>query len=326
MDFNQFKMLEPMKYGSKTPSTSYILSHLERYKNYICSEKRDGEWCMCGHGVGDEVFARSRSLSKVTGEYGDKTAHLPHLMEFVRTLPENTILIGELCFSDISKKSKDVGAILRCLPEKAVERQKSTPLTLYVFDIVMADGIDVTTAPLYKRLALLDMIQWLPPLIVKAEFFTSAELPDRLSDIWANGGEGVVMIQQNSKYSSGRSENISYKIKQEMNEIECLVIGTEAATREYKGNNPDWQYYMDGEPVNRIFYNGWAAAIVVDHKGTKVSVASGLNDDDREWLASPAAQELIAQKQLYAVISGMEITESGSIRHPYLIRLRTEVN
>ena len=51
--------------------------------NYIATLKSDGEWCRII--VGDrEVVAQSRNISKVTGEYGDKTELIPHIIEEVK--------------------------------------------------------------------------------------------------------------------------------------------------------------------------------------------------------------------------------------------------
>ena len=92
---------------------------------FVATRKNDGEWCMLIKGLNGEVLARSRSISKVTGKYGDYTAKIPHIIdEFMGCFPNGTVLLGELCFEDITKTSKDVGTILRCLPPKAVERQK----------------------------------------------------------------------------------------------------------------------------------------------------------------------------------------------------------
>ena len=55
-----------------------------------------------------------------------------------------------------------------------------------------------------------------------------------------------------------------------------------------------------------------------------VRVASGLTDEDRAWLATDEAAKAIAEGALVAVVSGMEVTED-SIRHPRLIRLRTDI-
>ena len=76
-------------------------------------------------------------------------------------------------------------------------------------------------------------------------------------------------------------------------------------------------------PVTKFYFYGWPGAIVVDYKGKEVSISSGLTDEDRNWLAH--TPENIALGEVYATISAMEETEDGSLRHPVLIRLRTDV-
>ena len=70
-----------------------------------------------------------------------------------------------------------------------------------------------------------------------------------------------------------------------------------------------------------IYKNG----VIVDYNGVNVSVASGLTDDDRAWLATPEAADKIASGELYAVIKAMSENSRASLRHPCLIRLRDDM-
>ena len=117
---------------------------------YIATCKYDGEWTMFIKWDG-QYLIRSRSLSKVTGAYGDKTAHLPHLVEEMKLWPDNTVILGEVCWGDFGSVSTDVGTILRCLPAKAVERQKEHKLQRdtaggILPDVVLTDSqkLDIT--------------------------------------------------------------------------------------------------------------------------------------------------------------------------------------
>ena len=69
----------------------------------------------------------------------------------------------------------------------------------------------------------------------------------------------------------------------------------------------------------------WKNGVIVDNHGTLVRVTSGLNDEDREWLASEEAAKAVANGELVAAVTCMEIDkESGSLRHPRLVRLRMD--
>ena len=146
-NFEYFANLEPQKYYDNKDMTPGAIQKREdmmsnKDDQFVATRKNDGEWCMLIKGLNGEILARSRSISKVTGKYGDYTAKIPHIVEeFQRDFPIGTVLLGELCFEDITKTSKDVGTILRCLPPKAIERQKTNPLSFVMFDILAWNGI-----------------------------------------------------------------------------------------------------------------------------------------------------------------------------------------
>ena len=111
-----------------------------------------------------------------------------------------------------------------------------------------------------------------------------------------------------------------------LEELELPVVAAIEPNREYEGKELDnWKYYVNDQPVTKPFYMGWKNGVVVNNGGTLVRVASGLTDADREWLATDEARVLIANNQLFATVSAMEVTPDGSLRHPRLIRLRTDM-
>ena len=54
-------------------------------------------------------------------------------------------------------------------------------------------------------------------------------------------------------------------------------------------------------------------------------MTSGLTDDDREWLATDEAQQMIKNGELYAVVKAMQTNSLGKLRHPYVVRLRNDM-
>jgi hypothetical protein len=305
----------------------------------------------------NEVILQSRSKSTVTGEYGIKTKHVPHIAEeLLANYPEGTVLLGELSFRDITKTSKDVGSILRCLVPKALDRQKETKLIFRVFDCLAYDFVDfrkrifderfqlryVTPASLYQMRE--PMAQYIEVIEeIKGDFMEYAE------DLWMRDGEGIVLIKRDMKYmAGGRKAWDTLKIKKKLGHIDVQVIGALDATVRYNGDHLfDWKYWVfDGEltlyekglgesafswdlpssdgmyfPVSKGHFYGWKMAIEVTYKGNKIRVASGLTDEDRAYLATDAAKEAIESDSLFAVITGMELT-SDSIRHPVFIDFR----
>lgn len=339
ISFDYFANLAPQKYydnKDKTPSAIAKREAMLSNKDYeyVATPKFDGEWCMLIKAEG-KILARSRSISKVTGTYGDYTQKIPHIIDqFDQFFPNGTVLIGELCFAEVDKTSKDVGSVLRCLPPKAIERQKNNPLFFFFFDMLAFDGISYINATYKDRFVkfadFYDSDFGLNGAFVTEPFYVDSvrrefnDFSSFVEGIWAIGGEGIVIQRLDSIYAPGsRPSWQSLKIKKQLGEIEVPILGLVPATYLYEGDCPDsWQYKNDkGENITKFAYYGWPGAITVDYKGKMVSVASGLTDEDRAWLA----ESFDAENPLYAVITAMEETADGSLRHPVLVRIRTDL-
>lgn len=371
-DFNYFKNLEPMKYydkGSDGLSDSLLAKRNAMIENkndgFIATRKWDGEWAMFIKWEG-QILIRSRSLSKVTGEYGDKTQHLPHLVEEMQYWPDNTVILGEVCWPTAGKVSTDVGTILRCLPAKAIARQEIDKLYVKCFDCLALNGQVFMNIPYEKRLVYLLM---LIPVYENGKYFdvtdicpptkTPAQFADEIISI---GGEGAVIQRRDCLYEPGkRSAWHTLKLKQRLPEAEYKVIATIPANKEYNGKYPEtWQYfcYIDDDgseknvpldyaspalvpaeelehpsitgsyldhpcyPVTKPYYLGWMMGVRFDVNGTLCDASSGLTDEDRAWLATDEAQNLIAEGLLYVTIKGMMVATLGGIRHPVIVKLR----
>ena len=352
-DFNYWAMLEPMKYYDKADDSSLSVNLLgKKYAmidnqndEYIASQKWDGEWTMFIRGE-DEILIRSRSLSKVTGVYGDKTAHLPHLVESMKLWPAGTVVLGEVCWDQLGTVSTDVGTILRCLPAKAVERQKERKLVVRVFDILCRGGEDISNLGYGIRARYVvdtfgaGQYNYFSP----TEFYYS-NFQEHADEIIRQGGEGVVIQRVDYPYEPGkRSAWKTLKLKQRLEDMTLQVVGVKEPTKEYQGKDVEnWQYwegidedglahYRNGskpvnngikwKPVSKAYYYDWKMGITCNFNGILIDASSGLTDEDREWLASDEAAELIANGQLYAEIRSMMVASLGGLRHPVIHKLR----
>ena len=369
-----FETLTPMKYyDNPEPKTDTLKQKrqdmIDNKDNlYIATEKHDGDWGMFIHYSKGKNLIRSRSISKVTGAYGDYTAKLPHLCGEMDNWPDNTVVLAEICWDEYGTNANTVGTILRCLSDKAVERQKDKKLSGLIFDVLMFNGKDLTNDPYIDRLEKIDEefnlthmsdmnIHYFKPTQV---FFT--DFAAAADDIISHGGEGVVIQKKSNPYMPGtRTAWATLKLKQALPHMDLKVVGTLEPNKQYDGDFIDtWKYWeIEGDtsstffgdetyirleetdggkprldpdeyratPVTKPYFMGWKNGITVMlPSGITTDVASGLTDDDRAYLATPEAQAKIAAGELWAEVKAMSVNDLGKLRHPALVRLRTDLN
>lgn len=326
-----FEMLEPMKYYASEDTVKQKYQDVVNNKNneYMATCKKDGDWAMLIHYAKNNNLIRSRSISKVTGVYGDYTDKLPHICEEMDKLPDNTVLLAEICWDEPDTNANTVGTILRCLPAKAVERQKTKKLKAVVFDLLEYDGIELLDKPYIDRINAADRI--LSTLESKYLYLTSIyydNFADAADEIIANGGEGVVIQRKDNPYMAGtRTAWKTLKLKKSLPHMELKVVGTIEPSKYYEGDNDSWPYEIDGQLVTKPHYMGWKNGIVVELSPTiRTDITSGLTDLDREYLATEEAQEKIRAGELWAEVKAMANSEHNRLRHAYLVRLRSDLN
>ena len=327
-----FETLIPMKYyDNPEPKTDTLKQKrqdmIDNKDNlYIATEKHDGDWGMFIHYSKGHNLIRSRSISKVTGAYGDYTAKLPHLCGEMDNWPDNTVVLAEICWDEYGTNANTVGTILRCLPDKAVERQKDKKLSGLIFDVLMFNGKDLTSDPYEIRINVgfeLKLKYFKRTQVFTTDFAAAAD------DIISRGGEGVVIQKKSNPYMPGtRTAWATLKLKQALPHMDLKVVGTLEPNKNYEGDfAADWQYKIDGVNVTKPYYMGWKNGITVMlPSGITTDVASGLTDDDRAYLATQEAQDKIAAGELWAEIKAMSVNDLGKLRHGSLVRLRTDLN
>ena len=326
---------------------------------YIASEKHDGDFGLFAHFSKGHNLIRSRSISKVTGAYGDYTAKLPHLCGEMDEWPDNTVILAEICWDEYGTNANTVGTILRCLPAKAVERQKDKKLSGLIFDVLMFNGKDLTNDPYEIRINIgleLELKYFKRTQVFTTDFAAAAD------DIISRGGEGVVIQKKSNPYMPGtRTAWATLKLKQALPHMDLKVVGTLEPNKQYDGDCIDtWKYWevftgenhcdpetgdlsaiyklvevgpdcdratIPGIPVTKPYFMGWKNGITVMlPSGITTDVASGLTDDDRAYLATPEAQAKIAAGELWAEVKAMSVNDLGKLRHSALVRLRTDLN
>ena len=357
--------LKPMRYFSFPVSYSSVQKQ-ERIKflldtnQYIYSLKTDGNWSRMIWDDG-EMILQSRTISKKTGTYGefqDKVFFSDALRE---AFTDTTLLIGEIYMDD--GRDKDVGTILRCLPDKAISRQQkdnSKMLKYRIFDCWYYNGKNLLSAPITERIKYLaPAVKAINnPLVTYVKYYEakSDTFFDKLNTIFDNGGEGVVLYHRDMVPCQDKTPAWqTLKVKQEIEmDVDCFIYGTEIATKEYTGKDLEhWDYWMydktgekirgqmyysqtygDGTliPITKSFYYDWPGAIkcaVYDknHEPVILCKCSGLTDEFRTQLRDNYDEWHMCPVK----ITGMQVSQNKdgewSIRHPKLVTVRdTDMN
>lgn len=307
---------------------------------YMATQKWDGYWMMFIKGDNEnEIWVRGRNKNKA-GYYENYAIKVPHLVEEMHKWPNNTVVIGEICWPDLTRVATDVGIVLRCLPAKAVERQQIKKLVVKAFDIIMLDGERCDHLGYYDRYNTL--ANFASHFDVGSYFALSQVAYDDFlgfaDDIIRRGGEGCVIQRKDHPYEPGkRSAWQTLKLKQRLDTAKYKVVEFLEPRREYDGKCSDsWEYrikhslpvinekgiptgeyYEVEELVTKPFYFGWKIGVTVElPSGKRTDVSSGLSDADREWLSTDEAQSLLEQGKLYANIRAMQEATLGGLRHP----------
>lgn len=349
----------------KTPPKEK-LDKLLKTKKYIATQKIDGYWQEL---VVDnnEVHFYSRVISKKTGYYVDNIEKVPHIADWAnRYLPNGTVLLGEVYVP--GGTSKDVTRILGSLPEKAIARQeKEGVLNLWLHDILAWKGEDYVMEKIPYGRRYSNLCEYIdinpevpiPPFVQVAPCYdnTYINLPKKAEEIISNGGEGLVLVDEQSCYRpKGRTLDM-FKIKRH-DTLDAIVTRVIPPTMVYSGKEPQtwklWaertEQYKDGTysyyrhpvgenmyddaqanpdifvPVTADWYYNKPNAIGVGaYDGDDIvefaTVSSGFTEEDKNSLRDKP-DDWIGSVVEIAVMSVDK--EAHSVRHPVFVKQRPD--
>lgn len=349
--------LEPMRYWA-LPSG---LSDVERQEkinmaimngDYIYSLKTDGNLIRAV--ITPERFAlQTRGRGRNTGVFGEIQNKVFWADAIANAFEDTTVLIGEAYID--GKVDKDVGAVLRCLDDKAIARQKGNNVVKFrIFDCLYYNGVSLLATPLIERIKYLplaaeaighELVSYVKYYKANPETFW-----DKLATIFENGGEGVVLYKQNMTPCENRTSAWqTIKVKQVLKEhIDCFIYGIEPAEKNYTGKElPTWQYWMNektGEkflgsyyldycdggmliPISKGYYYDWPGAIkcaVYDenHNPVVLCKCSGLTEEMKAALRDNYDEWHMCPIKIDGMMVSRDRNGEISIRHPKLISIR----
>jgi bifunctional non-homologous end joining protein LigD len=162
---------------------------------------------------GGRVHLRSRNDK-------DFTARYPAIASALSTLPDDTVIDGEVVALDPTGKPSF--NLLQNFGQRDVTPKAS--LVYYVFDVLTIAGRDVMNEPLSMRLDLL-AAKIMPGLRdpIRESPTLEAGLPDLIQAVKAQGLEGLVAKRRDSRYEPGQRSGAWAKMR--VNQAQEFVIG-----------------------------------------------------------------------------------------------------
>ena len=326
----------PMKIAKIPEGKESVFPSLCASGEYFAQIKKDGYWYQFEKDSKGRCYLWSRNISVETGQLTEKLANTPQIEMALKVVPPGTIIIGEVYYP--GKRSKDVTPIMGALPKLAIERQQGEYdyLHYYVHDIIFYNGYNLMDVRADVRYDILKKVykKYNFDLWKDNHLNTIVELAERVDDniqeacaqALANGEEGMVLKKRTAIYTPGKRPIWdTVKIKK-TDSCDAVIIDVCAPTKEYTGKELDtWEYWENGEPVTKAYYNGWHTAIEIgayDSNGKLISigtVSSGLTDEDRANCHTYIGK--------VCELSGMEKDRKAhTLRHFHFIRLRDDKN
>lgn len=267
------RIIEPMKINRIPDGKESLFPSICASGEYFAELKKDGYWYMFERDTDGEMYLWSRNVSKTTGLLTEKSANVPHIIECFETMPNDTIIIGEIYYP--GKKSKDVTPIMGALPALAIERQANEYgfLRYYIHDILFYGGHDLVSVRADVRYDILKAVYNKHLLFgYSIDGHPIIELAERVDDNIQEavaaaldaGEEGMVLKKRTAPYTPGkRPAWDTIKIKK-TDTCDAIVIGTLPATKYYDGKldvRPNYQ----GKDASQWPY--WAVFVTEEEPG-----------------------------------------------------------
>lgn len=350
---------EPMKYYAPPASMPKEVKRMKIEEmiasgDYLYGIKTDGNWSRAIITT-DKAVLQTRGISKKTNTYGEIQDKVFFWDNIVNAFQNGiTVLLGEV-FMD-GAIDRQIGSILRCLRNKALDRQKEHKLHWRIFDVLCYDGKELINEGFEERIKYISKAveRINSPLVEGVTYYEMDEtFFDKMEELFAQGAEGSVCYKKNAIYIPGKRGPHTWdslKVKQEIsNDTDALITSTEPPTRLYTGKEIGaWQYwqntrtgelvqgnyfgeYQQGktyEPVTKNFFFNLPGAIYTsvydnNHNLIPLCKVAGLTDEFKEQLRDNFDEWYLCP----ITLGGMMVSTAGegiSIRHPYIKSIRRE--
>jgi len=231
-------------------------------EEWIASRKLDGVRCLIRK-EGNKVTAYSRQ--------GNEFTTLQKVIDDVSMMPNNFVLDGEICLMD-ENDNEDFQGIMKQIKRK--DHTIKNPKYI-IFDYLTLEDFDTkeSNTKLSDRLIRLPLHQYdTLSILEQIKINNEQQLSEMIADADANGYEGV-MLRKDVGYEGKRSKNLLKCKKFFDAEYKVLDIEFDSHRVIREGK----------EVVIPMLANVW-----IEHKGYRVAVGSGWNQEQRiRYQANP---------------------------------------
>lgn len=341
---------EAMKYWSPPASYSLEKKKTEIHNaifggNYLGALKVDGYYQRLIKDEDGNCFMIARSKN-VKGEAVNKIEWVPHIMPFMASLPNGTVLLSE-CFIPHKEGSKNVTSLLGCLKEKCIARQQAgVKLCFYIYDVCAYNNQSFVNTAAEQRFAFLESLREKhnDDYVAWAKYYSGEELWKHLQKYLASGREGIVITRNDCKiYFKRTPAHMTIKIKKELQDtIDVVITGANPPTQEYTGKEiSSWRYWQNtktGEkydaflyeefmagsditPVTKSHFYGWAGSLNIGARcGDRIVTIGSLSGLTEEVLSN--WKDYVGK---VAEITAMEVMkDTCGLRHPKFLQWRPD--
>jgi bifunctional non-homologous end joining protein LigD len=256
----------------------------------------------------------------------DFTARYAAVVRGLKDLPDETVVDGEIvAFDDDGRPS--FNRLQNYDPS-------STPISYFVFDVLVLGGRDVTREPLAARQALLER-KVLPHLVEPVRYVAPLDgsLQTLVHSVKAHGFEGLVAKRRDSRYESGERSGAWRKMRVNRGQ-EFVIGGYTPGTRAFDALVIG--YYQDGQ----LLYasrtrNGFTPALRAQlfrrFKGLETDACPFANLPEAKsgrWGEGLTAKKMAECRWLKPVLVGqfefLEWTADDHLRHTRFVALRED--
>lgn len=299
--------IEPML-AATTPESKK--SKITFENGYMLEPKHDGV-----RAIISKVDGIVEIYSRVGNKYAD---HLPHLVEQLSYLPDDTVIDGELMvsaesvsFGSVEVPIPDFNMTMRILgsnPDVARQKQSKVKVNFYVFDVILYNGTDLTNDSYTNRQKVMrDNINLSDNVMVSEPWGEWDE--SSLSDLMAAGIEGAILKNKDSVYIPGkRRANTWYKVKITRT-AEVVVVGFTDAN---EGKTGRWL-----GKIGAIRFGVYEDGVLKE-----IGQCSGMTDTERDrWTSLRDSNDYEGR---VIEIKYNDLVGEGTPRHPQYLHERLD--